>query len=96
MIIVSDDDDLNLINSVHLACRPSLNSLPIIDEVRNRCLQRLGGGGPAKIPGTAGRFHGNPVSGNELCKQPPISTIRLKELQWRNLTELIPTMKHFL
>jgi len=54
------------------------------------------GGGPAKIPGTAGRFHGNPLSGNELCKQPPISTIRLKELQWRNLPDPIPTVKRYI
>ena len=27
--------------------------------------------GPAQMPGTEGRFHGNPVSGNQPCKQPP-------------------------
>ena len=54
------------------------------------------GGGLAQIPGTAGRFHGNPMSGNQTCKWPPISNVTLKELQWRNLPELIPTMHFFL
>ena len=53
------------------------------------------GGGPVKIPGTAWRFHGNPVSGNQSCKWPPTSTVTLKELQWRNLPDPIPTMNHF-
>jgi len=53
-------------------------------------------GGPTKIPGTAGRFHGNPMSRNQPCKRPPNSTIALKELQWRNLAERIATVKHFL
>ena len=54
------------------------------------------GGGPAEIPDTAGRFHGNPVSGNQPCKRPPISTVTLMELQWRNLPYPLPTMNHFL
>ena len=54
------------------------------------------GGGPAQIPGTAGRFHGNPVSGNQPCKWPPTSTITLEELHGRNLPDPIPTMNHFL
>ena len=54
------------------------------------------GGGPVQIPGTAGRFHVNPVSGNQPCKPPPTGTVTLKELQWRNLPDLIPTMNHFL
>ena len=54
------------------------------------------GGGPAQIPGTAGRFYGNPVSGNQPCKRPPIGTVTLKELQWRNLPGPIPAMNHFL
>ena len=54
------------------------------------------GGGPAQIPGTAGRFNGNPVSGNQPCKRPPTGTVTLKELQWRNLPDPIPTMNHFL
>ena len=45
-------------------------------------------GGPMQIPGTAGRFHGNPVSGNQPCKQPPASTVTVKEPQWRNLPYL--------
>ena len=53
-------------------------------------------GDPVQIPGTAGRFHGYPVSGNQPCKRPPPGTITLKELQWRNLPDLIPTMNHFL
>jgi len=71
-----------------------LNSLPI-DELGNWCHQRLVGG-PAKIPGTAGRIHSNPVSRNQLCKWPPINTITLKTLQWRKLHDPIPTMNHFL
>ena len=55
------------------------------------------GGGFAQIPGTAGRFHGNPVSGNQR-KWPPTGTgtVTLKELQWRNLPDPIPTINHFL
>ena len=37
------------------------------------------GGGPAQIPGTGGRFHGNPVSGNQPYKQPPTSSVALEE-----------------
>lgn len=36
------------------------------------------GGGPAKVPGTAGRLNGNPLSGNQACKGPPTSTVTLK------------------
>ena len=54
------------------------------------------GGGPVQIPGTAGSFHGNHVRGNQPCKRSPTRTITLKELQWRNLADLIPTMNHFL
>ena len=50
---------------------------------------------PMKIPGTAGRFHGNPVSRNQPCKWPPTSAIILKELQWRNFPDPVPTMNHF-
>jgi len=42
------------------------------------------GGSPTKIPGTAGRFHGNPVSENQPCKQSLTSNVTLKELQWTN------------
>ena len=48
-------------------------------------------GGPAKFPGTAGLFHGNPMNGNQPFKWPPTSTIKLKQLQWRNLPDPIPT-----
>ena len=54
------------------------------------------GGSPAQIPSTAGRFHGNPVSRNQSCKQPPTSTVTLKALQWRNLADPVPIMNHFL
>ena len=44
------------------------------------------GGGPAQIPGTAGRFHGNPVKRNQPCKQPPTSIITegtsVEKLTW--------------
>jgi len=53
-------------------------------------------GSPAQIPGTAARFYGNPVSVNQPCKRPPTGTVTLKELQWRNLPDPIPTMNHFL
>ena len=54
-------------------------------------------GGPTKIPGVAGRFHGNPVSRNKPCKRSLPSTVTLKEIQSRNfLPELLPTMNHFL
>ena len=53
-------------------------------------------GGPTKIPGTAGRFHGNLMSRNQPCKRPPNSTVALMELQWRNLPDPIPTTNHFL
>lgn len=33
------------------------------------------GGVPAQIPGTARRFHGNPVGGKQPCKPPPTSTV---------------------
>ena len=49
------------------------------------------GGGPVQMLGTAGRFHDNPVSGNHPYKRPPTGTVTLKELQWRNLTDLIDT-----
>ena len=49
-----------------------------------------------KIPGTAASFHSNPVSINQPCKRPPISTITLKKLQCRNLPDLIPHINHFL
>ena len=52
--------------------------------------------GRTKIPGTAGRFHDKPVSGNQPCKRPPTHTVTLKELQWRNLPDQILTMNHFL
>ena len=54
------------------------------------------GGGPAQIPGKAARFYGHPVSVNQPCKRPPTGTVTLKELQWRNLPDPIPTMNHFL
>ena len=38
-----------------------------------------------KIPGPAGRFHGNPVSRNQPSKKPPTGTVTTRELQWRNL-----------
>ena len=38
----------------------------------------------------------NPVSGKQPCKWPPTSTVTLKELQWRNLPDPIPTMNNFL
>ena len=50
--------------------------------------------GCAKIPGWTGRFHGNPVSWNQPCKHRPTSTVSPKELQWRNLPDPVPTMKH--
>ena len=37
------------------------------------------GGSPMQIPGTAGRFRGNPVSRNQPSKQPPTSTVTLEE-----------------
>ena len=49
-------------------------------------------GSPVKIPGTAGKFHGNPVSGNQPSKWPPTS---IKELLQSNLAHLIPMMNHF-
>lgn len=39
-------------------------------------------GSPVKIPGTAGRFHGNPVSGTQPTKWPPTS---IKKLLQSNL-----------
>ena len=30
------------------------------------------------------------------CKQPPTSTVTLKEVKWKNLPDPIPTMYHFL
>ena len=43
-----------------------------------------------KIQGTAGRFLGNLVSGNQTCKQPPTGTVALRELQWRYVLNTIP------
>ncbi|XP_015776709.1 PREDICTED: ankyrin repeat domain-containing protein 13D-like [Acropora digitifera] len=36
---------------------------------------KLIGGSTAKIQGTATRFHGNPVSGNQPCRRPPTSSV---------------------
>ena len=66
------------------------------DERGNYVVPSKVGGGLAQISGAAGRFYGNPMSGNQTCKRPPISNFTLKELQWRNLPELIPTMNLFL
>jgi len=52
--------------------------------------------GPTKIAGTAGKFHGNPVQGNHPYKRLLTSTVTVKELQWRNLPDLIPTVNRFL
>ena len=52
--------------------------------------------GPTKIAGTAGKFCGNPVQGNHPYKGPLTSTVTVKELQWRNLADLIPTVNRFL
>ena len=49
-----------------------LNSSPI-DELGKLVPSKVGGS-PAQIPGTAGRFYGNSVSGNQLCKKPATST----------------------
>ena len=49
-----------------------------------------------QVWGTAGRFHGNPVSENQPCKLPPTSMVTLKELQGQTLPDLIPAMKNFL
>ena len=48
------------------------------------------GGGPVKIPGISGRFHGNPLSGNQPCQRPPTSIVTLKTLEWRSLPDPIP------
>jgi len=42
------------------------------------------GGGSVQIPGTAGRSHGNHVSGNQPCKQPPTSGVTVKKPTWPN------------
>ena len=47
------------------------------------------GGGPVQMLGTAGRFRDNPVSEYHPYKGPPTGTVTLKELQWRNLPDLI-------
>ena len=39
------------------------------------------GEGPAQIPGTAGRFHGNPVSGNQPCKQTSVIMATRAQMQ---------------
>ena len=52
----------------------ALNSTSV-DELWNWCHQRLVGGG-MKIQGTAGRFHGNPVSGNKPCNGHPADQSR--------------------
>ena len=49
-----------------------------------------------EIASTAGRFHGNPVSGNQPWKWPPTSPVTLMELQWRNFPYPIPILNHFL
>ena len=88
MITVSDDDDLNLINSVHLACRLSLNSL-----------MRLGTGalkgwwGPCKNTRHSREVPWEPCEWERALQA---ATITLKELQWKNVPDLIRTMKHFL
>ena len=38
-----------------------------------------------------GGFHGDPVSGNQPFKQPPTSTVTLKELQWKYLPNTVLT-----
>ena len=56
------------------------------------------GEGPVKITGTAGRFHGNPITGWSRVLQAATNQHRqsLKELQWTNVPDAIPTMNHFL
>jgi len=54
------------------------------------------GRGFAKIPGNASGFYGNLVSRSQSCEQPPTRAVTLKELQWKNLPDPIPTMNHFL
>ena len=54
---------------------PGFANVSEIDEYGNWCHQRLVEGGSTKIQGTAVRFHSNPVSGKEPCKQSPTSTV---------------------
>ena len=54
------------------------------------------GEGRANIPGAARSLHGTHANGNQPCKQPPTSTVTLKELQFRILPDAIPIMNHFM
>ena len=67
-----------------------------INLITNLCAWELVPSKDGGVLHTTGRFHGSPMSGNQPCKQPPTSTITLKELQWRDLSDPIPTMNHFL
>jgi len=75
----------------HVYC--SLSSLLLLllwkdsspmDEVGNRCHERLVGA-LHRYEAKQGGFHGDPVSRNQPCQQPPTSTVTRKELQWKYL-----------
>jgi len=56
---------------------------------------------PSKVGGLTQQKYqsqqgGSMAARNQPFKQPPTSTITLKELHWRNLPDPIPTMTHFL
>ena len=77
---------LFMISDLHFSCT-SLGSGDIKGQ--------LGGGGE-EVQGSAGRFRGNLKCRNQPFKQPPTSTITLKEIQWRNFPNQISTMTWFL
>ena len=44
-----------------------------------------------KYDAQQGGFHGDPVSGNQPCLQPPTGTVTLKQLQWKYLPNTVLT-----
>ena len=48
-------------------------------------------GGGRKYEAQQEGFHGDPVSGNQLCLRPPTSTVTLKELHWKYLRNTVLT-----
>ena len=76
-----------------LSSFPSLDICPLkslpIDELGNWCQERLIAA-LRKYVAQQGGFHGDPVSGNQPCQQPPTST--LKELKWKYLSNRVLTL----
>ena len=50
---------------------------------------------PAKVQGTPGRFHGNPVSRNQPFKRPLTNTVALKELRWKYLSNPVLSLTQY-